>query len=116
MAQSAFDDMVTYKDLQQSTQSVIEDGCDENDWEVEEVTDAIGDTNACRRRSLRNQHSIPKKGIDLGVANSILVKVNQIGTLTEILTPSKWRRKQTIPLSSLTVVEKPRIQRSLISQ
>jgi enolase len=29
-----------------------------------------------------------KKGIDLGVANSILVKVNQIGSLTETSTPS----------------------------
>ena len=33
-----------------------------------------------------------QKGIDLGVANSILIKVNQIGTLTETLNASSWRK------------------------
>ncbi len=38
------------------------------------------------RRSVRHQHrAIFKRGIERGVANSILVKVNQIGTLTETL-------------------------------
>jgi enolase len=31
------------------------------------------------------QHAFLQKGIELGVANSILIKVNQIGTLTETL-------------------------------
>ena len=34
-----------------------------------------------------------KKGIEMGVANAILVKVNQIGSLTEALGLSRWRRK-----------------------
>jgi len=63
----------------------IEDGLDENDWEghkmlterlgkkVQLVGDDLFVTNTKRL----------KKGIDMGVANSILVKVNQIGTLTE---------------------------------
>ena len=34
-----------------------------------------------------------RKGIDQGVANSILIKVNQIGTLTETSTRSIWRRR-----------------------
>ena len=38
---------------------------------------------AGRRRPLRHQPERLRRGIELGVANSILVKVNQIGTLTE---------------------------------
>ena len=65
----------------------IEDGMDEDDWNGwKALTDAIGDkcqlvgddlfvTNTARLRD----------GIAQGVANSILVKVNQIGTLTETL-------------------------------
>jgi enolase len=65
----------------------IEDGMDEEDWEGWKIlTERIGDrvqlvgddlfvTNTSRLR----------RGIEAGVANSILVKVNQIGTLTETL-------------------------------
>ncbi|MEX2194062.1 MAG: phosphopyruvate hydratase [Thermoleophilaceae bacterium] len=65
----------------------IEDGMDEEDWDgwkalterIGERVQLVGDdlfvTNTERLR----------RGIDLGVANSILVKVNQIGTLTETL-------------------------------
>jgi len=65
----------------------LEDGMAEEDWEGwKMLTDALGKriqlvgddlfvTNTARLR----------KGIELGVANSILIKVNQIGTLTETL-------------------------------
>jgi enolase len=65
----------------------IEDGMDEEDWDGwKALTDKLGDrvqlvgddlfvTNTARLR----------RGIELGVGNSILVKVNQIGTLTETL-------------------------------
>jgi enolase len=65
----------------------LEDGMDEEDWDGwRALTERIGDrvqlvgddlfvTNTDRLR----------RGIDSGVANSILVKVNQIGTLTETL-------------------------------
>ncbi|QCT72087.1 phosphopyruvate hydratase [Eubacterium maltosivorans] len=65
----------------------IEDGLDEEDWagwkimterlgkRIQLVGDDLFVTNTERL----------KKGIDLGVANSILIKVNQIGTLTETL-------------------------------
>ncbi len=65
----------------------IEDGMAEDDWDGwKTMTDALGDkiqivgddlfvTNAARLR----------KGIEMGVANSLLVKVNQIGTLSETL-------------------------------
>ena len=65
----------------------IEDGMDESDWDgwtllteklgqrIQLVGDDLFVTNT----------SILKRGIDQGVANSILIKVNQIGTLTETL-------------------------------
>ncbi len=65
----------------------IEDGMDENDWEGwKALTDKVGDnvqlvgddlfvTNVTRL----------SRGINEGIANSILIKVNQIGTLTETI-------------------------------
>ena len=63
----------------------IEDGCDENDWTGwKKLTDAIGDKVQLVGDDLFVTNvDFLKKGIDQGVANSILVKVNQIGTLTE---------------------------------
>ena len=65
----------------------IEDGCDENDWDGwKKLTDAIGEKVQLVGDDLFVTNvDFLKKGIDLGVANSILVKVNQIGTLTETL-------------------------------
>lgn len=65
----------------------IEDGLDENDWDgwklltetlgsrIQIVGDDIFVTNI----------GLLRKGIDMGVANSILIKLNQIGTLTETI-------------------------------
>tara|TARA_B100001093_G_scaffold312097_1_gene297840 strand:- start:679 stop:1953 length:1275 start_codon:yes stop_codon:yes gene_type:complete len=63
----------------------IEDGCDENDWNGwKKLTDAIGDKVQLVGDDLFVTNvDFLKKGIDQGVANSILVKVNQIGSLTE---------------------------------
>ena len=63
----------------------IEDGCDENDWDGwKKLTDAIGDRVQLVGDDLFVTNvDFLKKGIDQGVANSILVKVNQIGSLTE---------------------------------
>lgn len=65
----------------------IEDGCDENDWSGwKKLTDAIGDSTQLVGDDLFVTNTeFLKKGIDKGVANSILVKVNQIGSLTETL-------------------------------
>lgn len=69
----------------------IEDGLDENDWDgwklltdklgskVQLVGDDLFVTNPTRLQ----------RGIDMGVANALLVKVNQIGTLTETLIAMK---------------------------
>jgi len=65
----------------------IEDGMDEDDWDGwKALTDKIG--NKCQLVGddlfVTNPVRL-QKGIDLGIANSLLVKVNQIGTLTETL-------------------------------
>lgn len=65
----------------------IEDGCDENDWDGWKViTEKMGDkTQLVGDDLFVTNTEFLQKGIDLGVANSILVKVNQIGSLTETL-------------------------------
>ena len=72
----------------------IEDGCAEDDWDgwkimsdrlagkVQLVGDDLFVTNT----------SILKKGIEEGIANSILIKVNQIGTLTETFAAIKMAK------------------------
>lgn len=82
-------DMVSYYEEMVSKYSIlsIEDGLSEDDWDgwrvltqrlgkkVQLVGDDIFVTNT----------SIIKKGIEQGIANSVLIKLNQIGTLTETL-------------------------------
>ena len=65
----------------------IEDGMGENDWTGWKLlTDEIGDRVQLVGDDLFVTNTkFLQKGIDLGVANSILIKVNQIGTLTETL-------------------------------
>ncbi len=65
----------------------IEDGMDENDWAGwKTLTDEIGKKVQLVGDDLFVTHTGRlQKGIDRGVANSILVKVNQVGTLTETL-------------------------------
>ncbi len=65
----------------------IEDGCDEDDWEGWKLlTERLGESVQLVGDDLFVTNTkFLEKGIELGVANSILVKVNQIGTLTETL-------------------------------
>src|SRR5688572_33280710 len=65
----------------------IEDGMDEEDWDGwKALTEKIGDRVQLVGDDLfvTNTERL-KRGIDAGTANSILIKVNQIGTLTETL-------------------------------
>jgi enolase len=67
---------------------LIEDGLAENDWEGWKILTAelgskvelVGDDIFC------TNPTILKRGIDEGVGNSILIKLNQIGTVTETMT------------------------------
>src|SRR5205823_280120 len=65
----------------------IEDGCAENDWDGwKKLTDAMGaKMQLVGDDLLVTNVQFLRKAIDRGVANSILIKVNQIGTLTETL-------------------------------
>lgn len=65
----------------------IEDGMDENDWDGWKIlTDLVGDKVQLVGDDLfvTNVERL-SKGIQEGIANSILIKVNQIGTLTETI-------------------------------
>jgi enolase len=69
----------------------IEDGLDENDWAGwKQLTDTIGDKVQLVGDDLfvTNVERLGR-GIEEGIANSILVKVNQIGTLTETINAVK---------------------------
>jgi enolase len=65
----------------------IEDGCAEDDWDGwKMLTDAVGDKIQLVGDDLfvTNTRRL-QMGIDKGIANSILIKVNQIGTVTETI-------------------------------
>ena len=65
----------------------IEDGCSEDDWDSwKKLTEKVGDKIQLVGDDLfvTNTERL-QRGIDEGIANSILIKVNQIGTLTETL-------------------------------
>ncbi|MDR3370206.1 phosphopyruvate hydratase [Rhodoferax sp.] len=63
----------------------IEDGMAENDWDGWKIlTDRLGkDVQIVGDDLFVTNTKIFKEGIDKGIANSILIKINQIGTLTE---------------------------------
>ena len=75
----------------------IEDGMDENDWDGWKAhTDSIG--SQCQLVGddlfVTNVNRL-QKGIDGGTANSILIKVNQIGTLTETISAINLAKKNS---------------------
>ncbi len=73
----------------------IEDGMDENDWEgFKALTGKIGDKVQLVGDDLfvTNTRRL-KRGIEEGIANSILIKVNQIGTLTETFEAVEMAKK-----------------------
>ncbi len=75
----------------------LEDAMDEDDWEGwKELTNYIGDKVQLVGDDLfvTNVDRL-QKGIDEGIANSILIKVNQIGTLTETINAVNLARKNS---------------------
>lgn len=65
----------------------VEDGCSEDDWESwKKLTERVGHKVQLVGDDLfvTNTERL-QRGIDQGIANSILIKVNQIGTLTETI-------------------------------
>jgi enolase len=77
-----------YRDLRKQYPIIsIEDGMSEGDWDGwKELTDALGSSTQLVGDDLFvTNPEIFREGISRGVANSILIKVNQIGTLSETL-------------------------------
>ncbi|MEA2278617.1 MAG: enolase [Solirubrobacteraceae bacterium] len=73
----------------------LEDGMDEEDWDGwKALTDRLGDRIQLVGDDLfvTNTERL-RRGIESGVANSILIKVNQIGTLTETLDAVRTARE-----------------------
>jgi enolase len=73
----------------------IEDGMDQEDWDGwAQLTQLLGSQMQLVGDDLfvTNTERL-KRGIDAGVANSILIKVNQIGTLTETLAAIRMARE-----------------------
>ena len=73
----------------------IEDGMDENDWDGwKQLTEAIGDKVQLVGDDLFVTNTTRlQQGIDRQIGNSILIKVNQIGTLTETLDAIELARR-----------------------
>jgi enolase len=85
---TAADMVAFYTDLVERYPIIsIEDGMAENDWDGWKLlTDRLGDRIQIVGDDLFVTNTkILQEGIDKGIANSILIKVNQIGTLTETL-------------------------------
>ena len=91
---------------------------DENDWEGwKQLTDCIGDKVQLVGDDLFVTNTeILSKGIEQGIGNSILIKVNQIGTLTETFDAIEMAQKLDILRLYLTVLVKLKILQLLISQ
>jgi enolase len=75
--------------------ALLEDGMAENDWkgwkmltnELGDKVELVGDDNFCTNPKLL------QKGIEVGAANAILIKLNQIGTVTETLDTIELARR-----------------------
>src|SRR5699024_4170993 len=85
-----------YKELVEKYPIIsIEDGLDENDWDgFQHLTEKLGNKIQLVGDDLfvTNTDKL-KKGIENGIANSILIKVNQIGTLTETFNAIEMAKK-----------------------
>ncbi|WP_035054410.1 phosphopyruvate hydratase [Carnobacterium pleistocenium] len=91
------DEMIEiYKNLVEKYPIIsIEDGLDENDWEgTKKLTEILGDKVQLVGDDLfvTNTEKLAQ-AIEMGVANSILIKVNQIGTLTETFDAIEMAKK-----------------------
>ena len=88
----------------------IEDGMDEEDWDGwKALTEQLGDRVQLVGDDLfvTNPERL-RRGIELGVGNSILVKVNQIGTLTETLEAVRMARRRRLHGGDLAPLRRDR--------
>ena len=83
------------KEAMDAMVSAIEDGLGESDWDGwKKLTDRLGDKVQLVGDDLFvTNPSILYEGIEKGIANAILIKVNQIGTLTETFDAIEMAKK-----------------------
>ncbi|MDR0393000.1 MAG: phosphopyruvate hydratase [Puniceicoccales bacterium] len=88
-SEKTVEDLVTFYQKLKKDYAIfsIEDGCDENDWTGwHTLTQAMGtDTQLVGDDLFVTNPKFLSKGIEQHIANAILIKLNQIGTLTETL-------------------------------
>jgi enolase len=91
------EEMIEYYEMLVSKYPIvsIEDGLGERDWDGwKKLTDRLGDKIQIVGDDLFvTNPAILQEGIDRGITNSILIKVNQIGTLTETFDAMEMARK-----------------------
>lgn len=90
------DDMINWYEYLVKNYSVvsIEDGLAENDWDNWQIlTKRLESTQLVGDDLFVTNTNFLKQGIDLGVANAILIKPNQIGTLSETIATVKMAKK-----------------------
>lgn len=94
----------------------IEDGMDESDWDGwKALTDKLGDKVQLVGDDLFVTNTkILKRGIDEQIGNSILIKFNQIGSLSETLDAIKMAQDAGFTAVISTAAVKPKTPRSLI--
>jgi enolase len=90
--------------------SRIEDGMHEGDWDGwKHLTERLGKKVQLVGDDLFVTNTkILKEGIDKGVANSILIKINQIGTLTETFAAIEMAKRAGYTASSATARARPK--------
>ena len=100
----------------------IEDGMAEDDWNGwKQLTQSIGSKSSKKKIQLVGDDifvtntQIFARGIEKGIANAILIKLNQIGTVTETIQASKWRARPATTRSFRIAPAKPRTRSSPIS-
>ena len=88
-SENTVEDMIHFYQKLQKDYSIysIEDGCSESDWEGwKKLTQAMGhNTQLVGDDLFVTNEKFLQKGIEINAANAILIKLNQIGTLTETL-------------------------------
>ena len=96
----------------------IEDGMDESDWEGwKTLTDKLGDKVQLVGDDLFVTNTkILERGIREGIGNSILIKLNQIGSLSETFDAIRMAQDAGLPPSSPTVLAKPKTRLSQTSR
>ena len=96
---------------------LIEDGMAEDDWDGwARLTERVGDrVQLVGDDIFVTNPAILRRGIDAGIANSILIKLNQIGTLTETLETMAHRSRGRLPLLRLAPLgrDRRRVHRGL---